>query len=188
MTPAPDADRLARSMLALLGHDDDDHPAGSRPASGTWSKAPDFAADPERAAAVREASARDRERYLTAGLTPVDCRFCHVTVAVKKLGAGTHCRAVEHRTRPSAARRSPRSAPRAATAAAADRARSSPTASGTPWRRVASRRSRPPRLPATAEHLRLAPGPSTGYRHFGSSRAGLCTVADSSPGRGFWPG
>lgn len=88
MTQAPDADRLARSMLALLGHDDDDgHPAGDGPASGNWSKAPDFAADPERAAAVREASARDRERYLNAGLTPVDCRFCHVTVAVKKLGA-----------------------------------------------------------------------------------------------------
>ncbi|MBJ7337692.1 hypothetical protein [Mycolicibacterium sp.] len=85
---APDADRLARSMLALLGHEDDGHPAGISRASGTWSKAPDFAADPERAAAVREASARDRERYLHAGLTPVDCRFCHVTVAVKKLGAG----------------------------------------------------------------------------------------------------
>lgn len=88
---APDVDRLARSMLQLAGHDDDhddaaDHPGGNRQASGNWSKAPDFAADPERAAAVREASARDRERYLTAGLVPVDCRFCHATVAVKKLG------------------------------------------------------------------------------------------------------
>lgn len=89
MTQAPDADGLARSMLALLGHDEDDHPTGdSPPATGTWSKAPDFAADPHRAAAIKEASARDRERYLNAGLTPVDCRFCHVTVAVKKLGAG----------------------------------------------------------------------------------------------------
>jgi hypothetical protein len=85
MTQTPDADVLARSMLALLGHDDD-HPTGDGAAGGSWSKAPDFAADPERAAAVREASARDRERYLNAGLTPVDCRFCHVTVAVKKLG------------------------------------------------------------------------------------------------------
>ncbi|MDX1889981.1 hypothetical protein [Mycolicibacterium sp. 050158] len=85
---APDAERLARSMLALLGHDDDGHPADDRQAQGSWSKAPDFASDPRRAAAVREASARDRERYLSAGLTPVDCRFCHVTVAVKKLGAG----------------------------------------------------------------------------------------------------
>ena len=89
MTQTPDVDRLARSMLQLAGHDDDHHdPAETREASGNWSKAPDFAADPERAAAVREASARDRERYLTAGLVPVDCRFCHATVAVKKLGPG----------------------------------------------------------------------------------------------------
>ncbi|MCV7418979.1 hypothetical protein H7K45_00320 [Mycobacterium yunnanensis] len=86
MTDAPDADQLARSMLSLLGHDDDEHPAADGRAAGTWSKAPDFASDPARAAAVKEASARDRERYLTAGLVPVDCRFCHVTVAVKKLG------------------------------------------------------------------------------------------------------
>lgn len=87
MTQVPDADRLAQSMLALLGHDDD-HPTTDGAAGGSWSKAPDFAADPERAAAVRESSARDRERYLNSGLTPVDCRYCHVTVAVKKLGAG----------------------------------------------------------------------------------------------------
>ena len=37
---------------------------------------------------MREATARDRERYLTSGWCPVDCRFCHVTVAVKKLGPG----------------------------------------------------------------------------------------------------
>ncbi|OFJ52608.1 hypothetical protein [Mycolicibacterium grossiae] len=88
-TDAPDVDRLAKSMLQLSGHDDEDgdHPASEPPRStGAWSKAPDFAADPERAAAVREASRRDRERYLTAGLVPVDCRFCHSTVAVKKLG------------------------------------------------------------------------------------------------------
>jgi hypothetical protein len=93
MTPpkdAPDVDRLARSMVLLHGgHDDDDdhhEHGGSAGTVGSWSKAPDFAADPGRAAAVREATARDRERYLTSGLTPVDCRFCHVTVAVKKLG------------------------------------------------------------------------------------------------------
>ena len=89
MTSAPEGDsvdRLARSMLNLLGHDDDEHAVTAGRGGGTWSKAPDFAADPQRAAAVREASARDRERYLTAGLTPIDCRFCHVTVAVKKLG------------------------------------------------------------------------------------------------------
>ncbi|MGJ6121985.1 hypothetical protein QN239_05335 [Mycolicibacterium sp. Y3] len=83
----PDVDRLARSMLELLGHDDDhDHPAGDSTAPGSWSKAPDFAGDPHRAAAIREATARDRERYLTSGLVSVDCRFCHVTVQVKKLG------------------------------------------------------------------------------------------------------
>ena len=89
-TEVPDVDRLARSMLALHGaHDDDDHPTDHSPGgpgTGSWSKAPDFASDPERAAAVREATRQDRERYLSAGLTPIDCRFCHVTVAVKKLG------------------------------------------------------------------------------------------------------
>ena len=86
----PDVDRLARSMLLLHGgHDDDDHGHGSggdTNNSGSWRKAPDFAADPERAAAVRESTARDRERYLTSGLVPIDCRFCHVSVSVKKLG------------------------------------------------------------------------------------------------------
>jgi hypothetical protein len=83
---APDVDQLARSMLRLYGaHDDDDdhgHPVGS----GIRCKAPDFVSDPERAAAVREASLRDRERYLTSGLVSVDCRFCHIAVQVKKLG------------------------------------------------------------------------------------------------------
>jgi hypothetical protein len=88
-TQTPDVDRLARSMLLLHGaHDDDDHPARDRQSTGSSRKAPDFAADPQRAAAVRESTARDRERYLSSGLTPVDCRFCHVTVAVKKLGPG----------------------------------------------------------------------------------------------------
>jgi hypothetical protein len=92
MTQTPDVDRLVRSMLQLHGdHDVEGHPAGSGECSGvgagSWSKAPAFA-DPDRAAAIHEATRRDRERYLTAGLTPVDCRFCHVTVAVKKLGPG----------------------------------------------------------------------------------------------------
>ena len=75
-------------MLALHGaHDDDDHGHGGNDTSGrSWSKAPDFASDPDRAAAIREASLRDRERYLTSGLVSVDCRFCHVSVDVKKLG------------------------------------------------------------------------------------------------------
>ena len=90
MTPRqepPDVDRLARSMLLLHGvHDHDDHPASDQPSRGSWSKAPDFASDPDRAAAVREATERDRERYLHSGLVSVDCRFCHVSVEVKKLG------------------------------------------------------------------------------------------------------
>jgi len=84
---APDVDRLARSMLMLYGaHDDhDDHDEASGGAR-SFSKPPNFAADPDRAAAVREATQRDRERYLTSGLVSVDCRFCHVAVQVKKLG------------------------------------------------------------------------------------------------------
>jgi hypothetical protein len=84
----PDVDRLARSMLLLHGaHDDDDHHGGANGDSGgSWSKAPNFASDPERAAAVRAATQEDRERYLNAGLVSVDCRFCHVAVRVKKLG------------------------------------------------------------------------------------------------------
>jgi hypothetical protein len=84
---APDVDQLARSMLRLYGaHDDhDDHDNGG---ARSLSKPPNFAADPDRAAAVREATQRDRERYLTSGLVSVDCRFCHVAVQVKKLGPG----------------------------------------------------------------------------------------------------
>jgi hypothetical protein len=82
---APDVDQLARSMLRLYGAhadcDDHDHNGGG---NGSWSKAPAFGA--ERAAALREATQRDRERYLTSGLVSVDCRFCHVAVQVKKLG------------------------------------------------------------------------------------------------------
>lgn len=85
-----DVDGLARSMLLLHGgHDDEDdheHPP-PRPGAGNWSKAPDFSSDPARAAAVHEATERDKQRYLTSGLASVDCRFCHATVQVKKLGA-----------------------------------------------------------------------------------------------------
>jgi hypothetical protein len=84
----PDVDRLARSMLLLHGdhHDHDKRPA--RPGGDSWSKSRDFTDDPQRAAAVAEASRADRERYLTSGLLPVDCRFCHVTVTVRRLGPG----------------------------------------------------------------------------------------------------
>ena len=87
----PDVDRLARSMLMLHGdHDSHDEPApaanGGR--GGSWSKAPAFLDDPERAAAVAAATQADRTRYLTSGLQPVDCRFCHATVNVTRLGPG----------------------------------------------------------------------------------------------------
>jgi len=85
----PDVDRLARSMLLLHGdhHDHDDVPS-SDGGTGSWAKSRDFTNDPQRAAAVAEASRADRERYLSTGLQPVDCRFCHVTVTVKRLGPG----------------------------------------------------------------------------------------------------
>ena len=89
MSDTPDVDRLAKSMLLLHGHDDEEHEHGHTPSlggPGSWRKAPDFASDPERAAAVREATRRDRERYLSSGLVSIDCRFCHVAVQVKKLG------------------------------------------------------------------------------------------------------
>jgi hypothetical protein len=90
MTPrkdAPDVDRLARAMLMLHGaHDDDEHGHGGGDAgTGSSLKARRF--DPVRAAALQEATQRDRERYLTSGLVSVDCRFCHVSVDVKKLGS-----------------------------------------------------------------------------------------------------
>jgi hypothetical protein len=85
----PDVDRLARSMLMLHGdHDHDDEPAPTNTRNGSWSKATAFADDPERAAAVRAATQADKTRYLTSGLQPVDCRFCHATVNVKRLGPG----------------------------------------------------------------------------------------------------
>jgi hypothetical protein len=50
----------------------------------SWSKAPDFTADPERKAAVQEATTRDKEHYLRGGLTEIECRACHARVMVKK--------------------------------------------------------------------------------------------------------
>ncbi|HET9888999.1 MAG TPA: hypothetical protein VFQ42_00720 [Mycobacterium sp.] len=86
----PDVDQLARSMLLLHGdhHDHDERPAGPEPKGRSWSKSRDFTHDPQRAAAVSEASRADRERYLNSGLLPVDCRFCHVRVTVRRLGPG----------------------------------------------------------------------------------------------------
>jgi hypothetical protein len=87
---APDIDKLAQSMLELYGaHDDHDgHGPNTESRARKNAGTPDFASDPDRAAAVREATRRDRQRYLTSGLVSVDCRFCHVAVQVKKLGPG----------------------------------------------------------------------------------------------------
>ena len=50
----------------------------------SWAKAPDFAGDPEHAAAVARATAGDREHYLRGGMTEIECRSCHACVLVKK--------------------------------------------------------------------------------------------------------
>jgi hypothetical protein len=84
-TRTPDVDALARSMLLMHGaHDDDDDHPPPRNGNGTLLKP--SPPDPARAAALREATQRDRERYLNSGLQSVDCRFCHVSVLAKKLG------------------------------------------------------------------------------------------------------
>jgi hypothetical protein len=75
-------------MLMLHGDHDHDEPAPAGNGGGSWAKAPNFADDPQRAAAVRAATQADTTRYLTSGLQPVDCRFCHATVNVKRLGPG----------------------------------------------------------------------------------------------------
>ncbi|BBX46665.1 hypothetical protein GCM10009641_41820 [Mycobacterium cookii] len=84
----PDVDRLARSMLMLHGDHTHDHEPAPVAGGQSRSKATAFADDPKRAAAAREATQADKTRYLTSGLQPVDCRFCHATVNVKRLGPG----------------------------------------------------------------------------------------------------
>ena len=83
MSDAPDIERLVRSMLAV--HGGHHEPARRGSVSGVRGVGSDTR-DPGRAAALREATERDRERYLNSGLQPVDCRFCHVSVLVKKFG------------------------------------------------------------------------------------------------------
>jgi hypothetical protein len=80
MSDAPDIERLVRSMLVVHGG----HHEPARRASEPCVRG--VGSDPRRAAALREATERDRERYLNSGLQSVDCRFCHVSVLVKKLG------------------------------------------------------------------------------------------------------
>jgi hypothetical protein len=52
--------------------------------SPEWAKAPDFAHDPAQRAAVRRATVHDREHYLSAEMTEVECRGCGGCVLVKK--------------------------------------------------------------------------------------------------------
>ena len=150
----PDVDDLARSMLVLHGVHGTTIPTGHDDgASGSWSKAPDFADDPERAAAIREATRQDRERYLSAGLATVDCRFCHVCGEGQEARRRAHRGAVEHR-RPAAVRLLRRdSRGRRAAVPAPGPARSCRTASSTPWPRVAWRSTPAPPPPATASFL-----------------------------------
>ncbi len=82
----PDVDQLARSMLALHGAHRDGGPP--RQPGQRASAPPAPVLEPHRADALREATQRERDRYLSWGLQPVDCRFCHVSVLVRKLGPG----------------------------------------------------------------------------------------------------
>ena len=64
---APDVDDLARSMVLLHGgHDHDEHPVTTTVAPRGPRRR--LRRDPDRAAAVHEATRRDRERYLSSGL------------------------------------------------------------------------------------------------------------------------
>ncbi|MFC4377085.1 hypothetical protein ACFO5K_23660 [Nocardia halotolerans] len=53
----------------------------------TWAKAPDFADQPARQAAVRAQTTVDKQRYLDDGLTPLRCRTCRAEVLVRKASA-----------------------------------------------------------------------------------------------------
>lgn len=86
----PDVQDLADSMLLMYGGHDHDDAHDNEPEDAVvrpgWAKARSFADDPGRTAEIRAATGRDRNRYLTSGLTQVDCRRCGATVSVKKMG------------------------------------------------------------------------------------------------------
>ncbi|HMS77097.1 hypothetical protein [Gordonia sp. (in: high G+C Gram-positive bacteria)] len=75
-------------MTRTIGSADTPSPSAPSPSAAerrnSWAKAPDFAGDPERAAAVARATAGDREHYLRGGMTEIECRSCHACVMVKK--------------------------------------------------------------------------------------------------------
>lgn len=49
-----------------------------------WAKAPDYTGDPERLAAIAQATARDKQHYLRGGMAELECRTCHADILVKK--------------------------------------------------------------------------------------------------------
>lgn len=71
--------------------------AGTRP---TWAKAPDFADQPARQAAVRAQTVVDKQHYLDTGLTPLRCQACSAQVLVRK--ASQHQTSVQWTERPDA--------------------------------------------------------------------------------------
>ncbi|WP_431956181.1 hypothetical protein [Nocardia lijiangensis] len=52
--------------------------------AATWAKAPDFADQPARRAAVQAQTVVDKQRYLEEGLTPLRCQACQSQVLVRK--------------------------------------------------------------------------------------------------------
>ncbi|MFE3546802.1 hypothetical protein ACFXK0_27895 [Nocardia sp. NPDC059177] len=55
--------------------------------SATWAKAPDFADQPVRQAAVRAQTTVDKQHYLDDGMTPLRCQACQAEVLVRKSSA-----------------------------------------------------------------------------------------------------
>ncbi|GAD82735.1 hypothetical protein FEK33_17565 [Nocardia asteroides NBRC 15531] len=66
--------------------------------ASTWAKAPDFADQPVRQAAVRAQTTVDKQHYLDDGLTPVRCQACSAEVLVRKSSA--HQTSVQWTERP----------------------------------------------------------------------------------------
>jgi len=52
--------------------------------TASWAKAPDFADQPARRAAVQAQTALDKQHYLDDGMTPLRCQGCHALVLVRK--------------------------------------------------------------------------------------------------------
>ncbi|GGK59847.1 hypothetical protein [Nocardia camponoti] len=63
-----------------------------------WAKAPDFADQPERRAAVEAQTSDDRRHYLDEGLTPLRCQTCSAQVLVRK--ASEHQTSIQWTDRP----------------------------------------------------------------------------------------